>query len=74
MTVRSGEQVPETGDRARNSNSLEAIRDPLKIVASLFAQRASSLPASSRDFGVEAYFEELVKDANVVNSVRLKRA
>ncbi len=72
MTVRSEDPVPSAGERAPISNSLEAIRDPLKIVQSLFTQRASSLPASSRDFGVEDYFMELMKDADVVNSVRLR--
>lgn len=68
----ASDPVPAAMGGSGNSNSLSAIRTPLKTVQSLFLSRAASLPASCRDFGVEAYFSELMKDADVADSVRFE--
>ena len=65
MTMTSGKEM------GRKSGSNDAITAPLKIVGELYSKRAGPLSdALPRDFGVQAYFEELVGDESVAGKVR----
>ena len=56
----------------RKLGSNEAITAPLKIVRELYSKRASSLSdVLPGDFGVRAYFEELVGDESMAGEVRV---
>ena len=55
----------------RKFGSNEAITAPLKIVRDLYSKRAGSLSdVLPGDFGVQAYFKEVVEDESVAAEVR----